>query len=631
MYTHRQQRRTYARAPVIRGDWRLADLKVRQPTASRLMNVKISADVAGTIDRVATTVKVSKTEVTALLSEGLTRAAKRSGTPFLLLLALLMPLAAHARTMCMILVHGKGLYDLVDPGWAADYWMNGQFQSVAQPCGGMPVLITHADGTYGQQVAFDRAYCGCGITRWNGCDYVWVPQAGKTDPGITGPWPAGWWNGWVNTTNANADNPDPTNQCVRAGPYWPRAWPVPGQYQGVMEQINTFLDQTGCTDAYVVTHSNGGNVMRTGLSLMNLYLGSNCRQNKKSTGTLDPGCATRRQHQLRVHNAISHVLMLHPPSLGSEAADKAASLSGSWYTGWVLDWIGEPYDKSTQELTTSAMYMGNLISLYGTTNPLRPWPAATSDGIPLHSIRWITMASHLHANNNEVDEENGHTADWQLEGLALYVQFPNDYSDGMVSWPSQVGVYSNSSTDIWYFTGQHDQAAAAMPQGSYVGNNHYHAKLGAAGGGRWRPLYWYQQPTYTIPGISPPLAGIGCWQQNENGTLVTYCYGWPSSGWRGLPVQVCPDALCKWNQVRGSPAGGDEAFTVGAFIQAKAAYYCGPAIQQQSVFNGSYVTVYRLQYGGPGLFNPYWQPVYQLSQYDTYYPNAGMGICNWAC
>ncbi|HVO24169.1 MAG TPA: hypothetical protein VMW56_11125 [Candidatus Margulisiibacteriota bacterium] len=592
------------------------------------------ADVAGAIDQVATRAKASKTTVvSALLNEGLIRAAKRlQHALFILLLVLLLaPVVAHARTMCMILTHGKGLYNLVDQGWAVDYWMNGQFQSIAQPCGGMPVLITHADGTYGRDVAFDRAYCGCGITSDVGCDSIYVPQAGKTDPGITGPWPTGWWNGWVNETNADP-NPDPTNQCVKSGPYWPRIWSVPGQYQGVLEQINRFLDQTGCDDAYVVTHSNGGNIIRNGLSQTERYLSVQCRQGRKAGAALDPGCTLRRQHQLRVFNTISHVLMLHPPSLGSEAANKAATLSGSWYTGWVLDWIHEPYDRSTQELVTSAMYNANNMVMYGTASPLRPWPVATSDGIPLHPIRWITFVSHL--TSSQVIEENAHDADWELAGLAAYVQFPNDYSDGMVSWPSMAGVFTNGSTDIWYFTGQHDTAAAATTNGSYVGNNHYHSKLGAAGGGRWRPVYWYQQPTLLAAGVSPPLQGPGssqCWQANENGTLVTYCPGWPSSAWLGVAVPTCPDAMCKPNQVRGSPAGGDEAFSVSAFIQAKAANYCGPAITQQSVQRGQSTMIYRLQYAGPGLFNPYWQPAYSVPLYDTYYPNAGMGICNWAC
>lgn len=120
-------------------------------------------------------------------------------------------LPAQARTFCFVKVHGKGGQELADPGWAEDYWFNGEFQSIAQPCAGEPALTTHADGTAGMNVVFDEQYCGCGITRWQGCDYLYTPQAGKTDPGVNGPWPTDWWNGWVNTTNANADNPDPTN------------------------------------------------------------------------------------------------------------------------------------------------------------------------------------------------------------------------------------------------------------------------------------------------------------------------------------------------------------------------------------------------------------------------------------
>jgi hypothetical protein len=281
--------------------------------------------------------------------------------------------AAHAKVMCQILVHGKGGYELSDPGWAQDYWQNGQFQGVAQACGGMPVLVTHADGTYGQDVALDRQYCGCGITRWQGCDYLWTPQAGKTDPGVNGPWPTGWWNGWVNTTNANSDNPDPTNQCVRSGPYWPRQFPTPQQYQGVLEQINTFLDQTGCDDATIITHSNGGNIVRWGFSYTQLYNMSQCHRDGRSSNENDPGCVRLHQHQLRVYNATSHIIELHAPALGSEGANAIAVLSGSWLTGWIADWLGHSFDRATQELTTGAMLVRN-------TNFMRSPVKATACG-----------------------------------------------------------------------------------------------------------------------------------------------------------------------------------------------------------------------------------------------------------
>ena len=60
----------------MRGNLRLADLKARERTTSRLMNVKIPAYVGDAIQRVAKDLGASKTEVViALLNEGLAVAA----------------------------------------------------------------------------------------------------------------------------------------------------------------------------------------------------------------------------------------------------------------------------------------------------------------------------------------------------------------------------------------------------------------------------------------------------------------------------------------------------------------------------------------------------------------------------
>jgi hypothetical protein len=56
----------------MRADIRLEDLKHRQPSMSKLMNVKIPAHVSEAIQRVARDLGASKTEVViALLNEGL--------------------------------------------------------------------------------------------------------------------------------------------------------------------------------------------------------------------------------------------------------------------------------------------------------------------------------------------------------------------------------------------------------------------------------------------------------------------------------------------------------------------------------------------------------------------------------
>jgi len=60
-----------------RSELRLSDLKARQPVSDKLMNVKIPAHLAETIDKLARTLNVSKTAVVvAVLNEGLNAAAR---------------------------------------------------------------------------------------------------------------------------------------------------------------------------------------------------------------------------------------------------------------------------------------------------------------------------------------------------------------------------------------------------------------------------------------------------------------------------------------------------------------------------------------------------------------------------
>jgi hypothetical protein len=62
---------------VERSNLRLRDLKARTPTVTRLMNVKLPADVADAVDRLSKRLKTSKTQVVvALLNEALANAQK---------------------------------------------------------------------------------------------------------------------------------------------------------------------------------------------------------------------------------------------------------------------------------------------------------------------------------------------------------------------------------------------------------------------------------------------------------------------------------------------------------------------------------------------------------------------------
>jgi hypothetical protein len=646
------------RSLILRGDVRLQDLMARRPARTRLVNVKIPAHVAQSVDQIADHVHASKTKVViALLNHGLL-ATKRFAALVLILLSLVMASTAFAKTFCMVKVHGKGGPELADPSWAEDYWANGQFQAIAQPCNGMPTLTTHADGTVGFYVANDLAYCGCRSNSYYGCEYRYTPPAGHADPGLNSPYPNGYWG------------PGDNDVCTRTGPYWPHQWPLaaPG-WQGVVEQINTFLDQTGCDDLTIVTHSNGANVIRWAFSQLttsDLYDNTSCREGRKSKGAIDPGCEARHQHLLRVVNATTHVITLHAPFLGSETANLAQWLltnQFSFITGWLADWLGGNND-ATQQLTTGRMWQWNSRFLHGTQanafpselggTPARPWPVYSLRGESMRVARWIAIASHMPAYlmaENYADPE-----DIELLGLAGVVSYPpSGQSDGLVGWPSQVGVFSGSA-DVWYASGQHDQAAAAQYTGQgNNGNNHNHARLGGqGGGGQWRPgvfthelcdgftsCYSFNFVPAGISGPAPP-AGPGPCQStvlNANQTLFT-CPSWPRpSVSHPVAVQACPDSICARNQVRGYPAGADEAFWISAFIGARAASYCGPAISYYgNIPNGQktyyYQNIMVKQNMVPITYWAYgsWLFAGAVDIYNpSYAPNAGMQVCGWQC
>ena len=63
---------------IERGNLRLSDLKSRQPSGTRMMNVKVPVEVVTAIDRLSKRLKATKTSVVvALLNEGLAIALKK--------------------------------------------------------------------------------------------------------------------------------------------------------------------------------------------------------------------------------------------------------------------------------------------------------------------------------------------------------------------------------------------------------------------------------------------------------------------------------------------------------------------------------------------------------------------------
>src|SRR6187549_3499987 len=116
-------------------------------------------------------------------------------------------------------------------------------------------------------------------------------------------------------------------------------WVAGNQVAG---QIYNWMMANAIDDIVVETHSFGGVVIRWILS--------------------NP---TYTSHYQPVINRIRWVNSIAPPNKGSEAANLAGTLSGSWLTGWLVDLVGQNTD-STTNCTTSSMSYYNTYYLKGT-------------------------------------------------------------------------------------------------------------------------------------------------------------------------------------------------------------------------------------------------------------------------
>lgn len=117
-------------------------------------------------------------------------------------------------------------------------------------------------------------------------------------------------------------------------------WVAAGQVAG---QIHTWMLANGVDDIVINTHSYGGVVTRWILS--------------------NPNYDSRYQP---IISRVRWVNSIGPPNRGSEAANLAGTLSGSWLTGWLVDLVGQNND-STRNCTTSAMAYYNQYYLKGTS------------------------------------------------------------------------------------------------------------------------------------------------------------------------------------------------------------------------------------------------------------------------
>lgn len=178
-------------------------------------------------------------------------------------------------------------------------------------------------------------------------------------------------------------------------------WTAAGQVAG---QITTWMNANGIDDIVVETHSFGGVVIRWMLS--------------------NPTYDSRYQP---IINRIRWVNAIAPPNKGSEAANLAGTLSGSWLTGWLVDLVGQN-NASTKNCTTSSMAYYNQYYLKGTSGrPSLPRSYYNIAGTGL----WNDFA---------------HSEDYGLATLSGVAGMPGE-DDGMVSQYSAQGAGT-----VWFTT-----------------------------------------------------------------------------------------------------------------------------------------------------------------------------------
>jgi len=110
----------------------------------------------------------------------------------------------------------------------------------------------------------------------------------------------------------------------------------------VAGQLYSFITTNNIDDLVINTHSFGGVIIR--------WIFSN------------PDYDYRYR---TIINATRHVNTIAAPQKGSEAANLAGTLSGSWLTGWIVDLVGQD-TAATRNLSTDAMAYYNEYWLIGT-------------------------------------------------------------------------------------------------------------------------------------------------------------------------------------------------------------------------------------------------------------------------
>jgi pimeloyl-ACP methyl ester carboxylesterase len=177
-------------------------------------------------------------------------------------------------------------------------------------------------------------------------------------------------------------------------------WVAAGQ---VADQITAWMNANAIDDIVVETHSFGGVVLRWLLS--------------------NPNGDTRFPP---IISRIRKVNTIAAPHLGSEAADLAGTLSGSWLTGWLVDLVGQNTD-ATKNCRTDFMAYYNQFFLKGTAGrPATPKPLFTIAGTGLFN-------------------DFAHIEDFGLATLSGVVGLPGE-DDGLVAQ------YSAQGAGVVWFT-----------------------------------------------------------------------------------------------------------------------------------------------------------------------------------
>jgi hypothetical protein len=171
----------------------------------------------------------------------------------------------------------------------------------------------------------------------------------------------------------------------------------------VAAQITTWMTANAIDQIVVDTHSFGGVVIR--------WILSNPTYNPKYQPII---------------SRIKWVNSIAAPNKGSEAANLAGTLSGSWLTGWMVSLVGQNND-STRNCSTSSMSYYNQYYLNGTT------------GRPALSKTIYTIAG------TGLWNDFIHSEDTGLATLSGIAGMPGE-DDGMVSQ------YSAQAVGVVWFT-----------------------------------------------------------------------------------------------------------------------------------------------------------------------------------